>query len=111
MVHVQLSLDYSDELFEGFDPRPQSWWDRDPKKAADVSGGLYEVPAEQVARWDAAEDAWLAARAEIRALMEARAAERRAEREARERREAEAREREERRRAEIRRQLYGGRKQ
>lgn len=64
---------------------------------------MYDVPGEQLARWDAAETAWIAARQEMTSLVAARAEQQRAQREERQRRE-------DARRAEIRAGLYGGRR-
>lgn len=88
-VRVHLYDDYY--LNEQFDTQLGSWSSEDH---------IYEVPAEQLKRWEDARDAWEEAQAEIKKLISARSVERMRQR-------AEAREREQKRRAEIRRELYG----
>lgn len=91
-VRVRISDGYYEH--EQFDLIPQTWWsDKD----------LYDIPAEQLARWEAAQGAWQDAQQEMAALMKERGDARRAAQAARQKRE-------DARRVEIRADLYGGRK-
>ena len=90
-VRVHLSDGYYEH--EQFHTLPQTWWSE---------SDVYEVPREQVERWQAAKDAWEDAQREMASLMRERRDRHRAE-------QAEQRQREDERRAEIRRGLYGGR--
>lgn len=90
-VRVHLSDGYYEH--EQFGLIPQTWWSKDD---------LYDVPAEQVERWEAAQGAWQEAQQEMAALMKER-------RDARSAAQAERQQREGARRAEIRAGLYGGR--
>lgn len=86
----------SDDYYRGalFDTVEQSWW-----PAEDV----FDVPAEQVARWEEAEQAWADAQSEISGLVKARVNGRR-------QAEEERKLRDDARRAEIRAGLYGRRR-
>lgn len=88
-VRVRISDDYYEH--EQFSTLPQTWWSADD---------LYDVPREQVDRWQAAQEAWTAAQQEMAALMDARRQQRLAG-------QAERRQRDDARRAEIRAGLYG----
>jgi hypothetical protein len=92
MVRVHVTDGYYEH--EQFDLVPQTWWSKDD---------LYDVPREQVDRWEAAQGAWAGAQQEMAALMKERSDRRIAEQSARQ-------QREDARRAEIRAGLYGGRK-
>lgn len=83
----------SDDYYQGeqFSTAPQTWWSADD---------VYEVPVEQLAHWQAAQEAWTAAQQEMAALMDARHEQKLAEQAAR-------KQRDDARRAEIRAGLYG----
>lgn len=91
-VRVYIADDYYEH--EHFETLPQTWWSKED---------VYDVPREQVARWEAASAAWGDAQEEMAALMNERHEKRMAE-------QAERRQREDVRLAEIRAGLYGGRK-
>ncbi|TQF04780.1 hypothetical protein E6W39_24320 [Kitasatospora acidiphila] len=96
-MRVHLTSDY----YRGveFDSKPERWWDTAAR--ARTVDGVYEVPAEQLARWEAAQEAWARAEQEIEELMSKRSAQLAAER-------VERQKREDAWRAEVRRGLYGG---
>lgn len=93
MVQVHIADDYYEH--EQFSALPQTWWSADD---------VYDVPREQVDRWQAAQDAWTEAQQEMATIMRERAEKRHIQ-------QAEQQQREDARRAEIRAGLYGGRKQ
>ena len=65
-VRVHLSDGYYEH--EQFGTVPQTWWSKDD---------IYEVPREQLQRWEAASEAWTEAQAEMATLMSERREQRR----------------------------------
>lgn len=92
LIRVHLSDDYYEH--EQFGTVPQTWWSKND---------IYDVPREQLQRWEAASEAWTEAQAEMAKLMNERRKQQQA-------RQATQRQREDARLAEIRAGLYGGRK-